>query len=165
MAYPGVARLELPILQELVATGGVDDVRFLYGRLVAYFPQLNETEAHALRNNGHQRQWRRLIQRAGRELSDKRQVERDRGRWNITPAGRKRVSEEEATFSLTEAGTNDAAPSGSLTHSDIQRMLLDIGRVLGHHAQSEFDYYDVVWRASEMSQRLTCLRGSAQRQY
>ena len=33
MAYPGVARIELPILQELVATGGVEDVRFLYNRL------------------------------------------------------------------------------------------------------------------------------------
>ena len=31
MAYPGVARIELPILQELVATGGDDDVRFIGG--------------------------------------------------------------------------------------------------------------------------------------
>ena len=52
MAYPGVARIELPILQELVATGGVEDVQFLYNRLAGYFPQLDETETRAL-GNGH----------------------------------------------------------------------------------------------------------------
>ena len=34
-------------------------------------------------------------------------------------------------------------------------MLLDIGRVLGYHAESEFDFYDVVWRAEESSPRLS----------
>ncbi|HUQ34643.1 MAG TPA: hypothetical protein VM095_21170, partial [Pyrinomonadaceae bacterium] len=43
----------------------------------------------------------------------------------------------------------------ALTHGDIQQRLLDIGRVLGYYAQSEFDYYDVVWRASESSPRLS----------
>ena len=42
MAYPGVVWIELPILQELVAMGGGEDLRFLYERLVAYFPQLGE---------------------------------------------------------------------------------------------------------------------------
>jgi hypothetical protein len=34
-------------------------------------------------------------------------------------------------------------------------MLLEVGRVLGYHAESEFEYYDVVWRASELSPRLS----------
>jgi hypothetical protein len=34
-------------------------------------------------------------------------------------------------------------------------MLMDVGRVLGYHAESEFEYYDVVWRASEQSPRLS----------
>src|SRR5437764_37126 len=92
MAYPGVARIELPILQELVATGGVEDVRFLYNRLAGYFPQLDETEVRAL-TNGHLTQWRRLVQRAGRTLADKREIERRQGRWTITSAGRKRAPE------------------------------------------------------------------------
>jgi hypothetical protein len=83
MAYPGVARIELPILQELVATGGDDEVRFLYNRLAGYFPQLDDREVRAL-TNGHLTQWRRLVQRAGRMLADKRQIERRRGRWTIT---------------------------------------------------------------------------------
>jgi hypothetical protein len=151
MAYPGVARIELPILQELVATGGVEDVRFLYNRLAGYFPQLNETEVRAL-TNGHQSQWRRLVQRAGRMLADKRQVERRKGRWTITATGRKRALDEGQSFNLIDA--HDVRP-GALTHTDIQQRLLDIGRVLGYHAESEFEYYDVVWRASESSPRLS----------
>ena len=51
--------------------------------------------------------------------------------------------------------SGDTARTETLTHTDVQKMLLDIGRVLGYHAQSEFDYYDVVWRASESSPRLS----------
>ena len=152
MAYPGVARIELPILQELVATGGVEEIRFLYNRLAGYFPQLEDAEVRAL-TNGHRAQWRRLVQRAGRTLADNRQIERRRGRWTITVAGRKRVADEGQTFSLTDAQTETRADQ--LTHGDVQQMLLDIGRVLGYHAQSEFDYYDVVWRESETSPRLS----------
>jgi hypothetical protein len=152
MAYPGVARIELPILQELAAMGGVEDVRFLYHRLAGYFPQLGEMEVRAL-TNGYHAQWRRLVQRAGRGLTDKREIERRQGRWTITAAGRKRVSDEGQSYTLSE--TPETVRPEPLTHGDIQRMLLDIGRVLGYHAQSEFDYYDVVWRASESSPRLS----------
>lgn len=34
-------------------------------------------------------------------------------------------------------------------------MLLDIGRALGYHVEREHNYYDVVWRASERSPRLS----------
>jgi hypothetical protein len=152
MAYPGVARIELPILQELVATGGVEDVQFLYNRLAGYFPQLDETETRAL-GNGHRAQWRRLVQRAGRELADKKQIERRRGRWTITALGRKRADEEGQSFSLMDA--QEVVRPEALTHGDVQQMLLDIGRVLGYHAEKEFDYYDVVWRASASSPRLS----------
>ncbi|HEX8921472.1 MAG TPA: hypothetical protein VF766_08330 [Pyrinomonadaceae bacterium] len=152
MAYPGVARIELPILQELAATGGVEDVRFLYNRLAGYFPQLDETEVRAL-ENGHCAQWRRLVQRAGRQLADQRQIERRQGRWAILAAGRKRVSEEGQSFTLSES--IETVRPDALTHGDIQQRLLDIGRVLGYHAESEFEYYDVVWRASATSPRLS----------
>jgi hypothetical protein len=154
MAYPGVARIELPILQELVATGGVEDVRFLYNRLVAYFPQLDNREVHAI-NDGHRSQWRRLVQRAGRALADKRQIERRRGHWSVTAAGRKRAAEEGQAFSLSDGSENTQARTETLSHTDVQQMLIDIGRVLGYHAQSEFEYYDVVWRTDEMSPRLS----------
>lgn len=154
MTYPGVARLELPILQELVATGGMDDVRYLYERLVAYFPQIDNA-AHQAKSNGELRQWKRHVQRAGRELADKRQLDRQRGRWTITALGRKRVAEEAPSFSFSLEPTPPQTGSAAFSHTDVQQMLLDIGRVLGHHAQSEFDYYDVVWRASETSPRLS----------
>ena len=154
MKLPGIARLELPILQELVATGGVDDVRFLYQRLVAYFPQLTEEDKHAL-TNGELRAWRRHVQRAGRALDEQRQIERNkRGQWTITQQGRRRVADEAPSFSF---GVADAQPTGSASysHADVQQMLLDIGHALGYHAESEFDYYDVVWRANAQSQRLS----------
>src|SRR5918997_5294530 len=154
MAYPGVDRIELPLLQELVATGGVDDVHFLYDRLVAYFPQVDEADVKAL-VNGHRRQWRRIVQRAGRALEEKRQIERNRGRWNITAAGRRRVSEEDFQFTLADEGAREQAAPAEVTHGDVQQMLIDIGRVMGFHAQSEFDYYDVVWREGAESQRLS----------
>ena len=155
MAYPGVERLELPILQELAATGGADDVRFLYDRLVAYFPQLEPGEVRAL-SNGHRAPWRRLVQRAGRALEEKRQVERRRGRWAITAGGRRRAREEETQFSFSAgADANADAHPESLSHAEVQRMLLELGRALGYHAEPEFEYYDVVWRASEASPRLS----------
>ncbi len=152
MSFPSAARIELPILEELIATGGREDVRFLYDRLVAYFPQLEEAEIHA-NGNGHREQWRRLVQRAGRALDDQRQIERRQGRWTITSAGRKRATDEGQLFSPTEA-TEITRPE-ALTHTDIQRMLLDIGRVLGYDAEREFEYYDVVWRAESSSPRLS----------
>ncbi len=154
MAYPSVERIELPVLQELVATGGVEDVRFLYDRLAAYFPHLGEEEVHAL-SNGHLRQWRRLVQRAGRDLTEKRQLERVRGRWTITSLGRKRVADEDAHFSLKLDAAAETSGSGFFSHSEVQQMLVDIGRVLGHHAEMEYDYYDVVWRSDEGSPRLS----------
>ncbi|HVF54794.1 MAG TPA: hypothetical protein VM934_01510 [Pyrinomonadaceae bacterium] len=154
MAYPGLERIELPILQELVATGGSDDVRFLYDRLVAYFPQLEDADVRAL-SNGHLKHWRRIVQRAGRALADKRHIERQRGRWTITPQGRRRAAEEDLQFSMTDAAASEATHSAPLSHGEVQAMLLDIGRVLGHYAQSEFDYYDVVWRTGESSPRIS----------
>lgn len=144
----------MPILQELVATGGVEDVRFLYARLVAYFPQLDEGETKAL-DNGHRQQWRRLVQRAGLQLSEQRQLERRHGHWAITPLGRKRVAEEALDFSLADSAATLSANPAPLTHGDVQQMLIEIARVLGYHAQKEFEYYDVVWRTSLDSPRLS----------
>jgi hypothetical protein len=128
--------------------------RFLYARLVAYFPNMNGSIApsHARED----RQWRRHVQSAGRMLDEKRQIERRRGLWSITNNGRKRVDEEAPSFSYEpeEPQTAPAAAS-EFSHVEVQRMLLDVGRALGFHAEMEFDYYDVVWRAGETSPRLS----------
>jgi hypothetical protein len=154
MAYPSVERIELPLLQELAATGGVEHVRFLYDRLVSYFPQLGDEDVRAV-SNGHRRQWRRLVQRAGRNLDERREIERDRGRWIITDRGRKRVSEEEINFSLPTPETQTTEDTRELSHEDVQQMLVEVARVLGRFAQAEFDYYDVVWRDAADSPRIS----------
>jgi hypothetical protein len=153
MAQPGVARLELPILQELAATGGTDDVRFLYDRLAAYFPHINGATPAPTRDD---RRWRRHVQQAGRELDDRRLIERRRGLWTITAQGRRRVEEEAPSFSF-EVEPEPAAhlAAEGLSHGDVQQMLIDIGRALGRHAEKEFDYYDVVWRDAGSSPRIS----------
>jgi hypothetical protein len=50
MSIPKFSLIEIPILQELVATGGTDDVRFLYVRLLDYFPQLLENEVSGIKD-------------------------------------------------------------------------------------------------------------------
>jgi hypothetical protein len=154
MTYPSVERIELPLLQELAATGGVEHVRFLYDRLVGYFPQLSEQEVRAV-SNGHRKQWRRLVQSAGRCLDEMREIERERGRWRITDKGRRRVSEEALDFSLAASTSPEEVAAEGLSHVEVQQMLAEVGRVLGHFAELEFDYYDVVWREAEGSPRLS----------
>lgn len=154
MAYPSVERLELPVLQELIATGGFEEVRFLYDRLVAYFPQLDEREVRAL-SNGYKQQWRKLVQRAGRSLSERGEIERVQGRWTVTERGRERAASEETKFTPGEARDVSYEGVAGASHLDAQTMLCDIGRVLGYHSQAEYDYYDVVWRKGTDSPRLS----------
>lgn len=152
MSYPNVSRIELPILQELVAMGGSEDVRFLYERLAGYFPQLEKDEVFG-DEEGHNENWRRLVQRAGRELDDERQITRDKGIWTITHIGRERVEEEGTSFSIPDFSGD--VYEEMLTHKDIQNMLVEIGQILGYYAQVEFEYYDVVWRENERSPRIS----------
>lgn len=132
--------------------GGQEDVRFLYNRLAGYFPQL-ENEEVSEKGDAHNETWRRLVQRAGRELDDNNLIKRDKGFWTITQAGRKRVEEEETSFSFSVVSNN--RETETLSHTDVQQMLLEIGKILGYFAQSEFEYYDVVWRENERSPRIS----------
>lgn len=150
MNFPLANRLELPILQELAATGGAEDVRFLYFRLVSYFPQLDKSEIQ----NGKLEKWRLYIQRAGRELDEQGLIKRERGYWTLTDAGMRLVEAESTEFqvSLSESAKIN---QDELTHTDIQKMLCEIGASLGFSTQKEFEFYDVVWRINQKSPRLS----------
>ncbi|MDQ3321422.1 MAG: hypothetical protein M3525_03025 [Acidobacteriota bacterium] len=148
MSFPKISSIEIPILQELVAVGGSDNVRFLYGRLVAYFPQLAESEIIEIKDNKN-RQWRAAVQKAGRILEENKFIYRKRGFWTITEKGEINVEAESRGFAVT--GTNDMP----LSHLDVQKMLFEIGSSLGFFAAMEFEYYDVIWRETEKSQRLS----------
>ncbi|HEX8399595.1 MAG TPA: hypothetical protein VF644_19335 [Pyrinomonadaceae bacterium] len=149
MNFPISNRLELPILQELAATGGRDDVRFLYSRLVSYFPQLDAASIQ----NGRVERWRLHVQRAGKELDEQGLIKRERGIWTLTKQGRERVESEQTEFAIFQ--NEIAAQDEELTHQKVQLMLVEIGRVLGFYAQAEFEYYDVVWRETEKTPRLS----------
>ncbi|HEX8286074.1 MAG TPA: hypothetical protein VF588_22130 [Pyrinomonadaceae bacterium] len=154
MPYPSVERIELPLLQELAATGGAEHVRFLYDRLVAYFPQLGPDDVLGS-GDGHRRQWRRLVQAAARGLDDRREIERDRGRWRLTDRGRRRVADEEIQFTFDAPPAVAEAAAEGLSHVEVQLMLVEVARVLGYYAEAEFDYYDVIWREAEDSPRIS----------
>lgn len=148
MSFPNYSSLEMPVLQELFALGGEDDVRFMYERLTAYFPQIDEDELSRIRANRMPR-WRKLVQRAGRELDEKGFIERERGNWRITEKGRRVVESEAIGFEI------DRPREESPSHTDIQEMLLEIGHVLGFYTEAEFEFYDVVWREVPQAKRLS----------
>ncbi len=138
----------MPILQELVATGGADNLRFLYERLLAYFPQLSEKEISEIKN-GKNKSWRNAVQKAGKILDEQNLIERERGNWTITERGKTEAAKETSGFTLTISQTKN------FSHTNIQFMLVEIGESLGFYTEIEFEFYDVIWRETPKSQRLS----------
>lgn len=148
MSLPISTSIEMPILQELIATGGADDVRFLYQRLIAYFPQLSELEIAEIKNETN-KGWRKAVQRAGKILAENGYLKRARGYWTITGKGQEAVESETLDFTLTKPEPN------VISHFNIQENLIEVGTFLGYYAEMEFEYYDVVWRESAKSPRIS----------
>lgn len=148
MVLPKSSDIELPVLHELAATGGSDDVRFLYDRLIAYFPAITEAEINEIRTGTHAG-WRKAVQKAGKMLDEQNLLSRDRGFWQLTTAGAELVARENTGFTLARP---DKEP---LSHGGAQEMLLEIGEILGFFAEAEFEYYDVVWRETPHGKRLS----------
>jgi hypothetical protein len=141
MSLPPTNSIEMPILQELAATGGTDEVQFLYERLIGYFPQIEDREIREIKN-GDNKTWRKAVQKAGRILDEQNLIRRNRGLWTITAGGRETALAETSSFTLAAT-----APEPT-THSTVQQLLVEIGNFLGYAAETEYEYYDVVWRES-----------------
>jgi hypothetical protein len=148
MSLPQISNIEIPILQEIVATGGTDDVRFLYNRLIGYFPQLSDSEISEIKNGTNQN-WRKAVQKAGKFLDEKNYIRRSRGLWSITDKGESVVNQEVSGFILHETKKIE------ITHLNVQEMLVEIGENLGFYAVKEFEYYDVIWRETVKSPRIS----------
>ena len=148
MPLPLSSNIESPILQELSAVGGKDDVRFLYVRLSSYFPSLSDAEISLIKL-GEQRFWKKAVQKAGKTLDDNNLIRRERGIWSLTDKGEKSVAAESEGLIFREIQTQ------SLSHGDIQQLIVKIGQIIGFQAETEFQYYDVVWRENIGSQRLS----------
>jgi hypothetical protein len=148
MPFPKTSAIEMPILQELVAVGGSEDVRFLYSHLINYFPQLSEKEIASIRDNSLEA-WRKLVQRAGKDLDEKGFLDRDRGFWKITEKGKREVEAETEGFVIAKDEQQE------LSHGEIQKMLVSVGESLAFYAETEFEFYDVIWRENKNSVRLS----------
>ena len=127
-------------------------MRYLYDRLPRYFPQLTDQDLEERAEGGRSR-WARAVQRAGRQLEEKGELRREKNHWKITARGLRRVEDEAMTL---DAPAADVERKGkTLTHREAQAMLVEIGLMLGKHAESEFEHYDVVWRDAASSPRLS----------
>lgn len=143
---PRADQIEVPILHELQALGGSDSPRYLEERLRSYFPQLDGAAPLELR-----RRFLRVVRRAGAHLSQLGELQRERDRWQLTDKGRRRAAAERLDTPAPDGGSASAA----LSHRQIQALLQELGQLLGRHAQCEFQFYDVVWRDTPRSPRLS----------
>lgn len=148
MSLPIFSAIENPILQELAAVGGSDDVRFLYVRLISYFPQIDSDESLRIKT-GQNQSWRKSVQKAARALDERGFIRRERGIWTLTEKGRAAVEAEISGFIITKTENQ------TLSHQNVQTMICEIGEILGFSAEMEFEYYDVVWRETHNSRRLS----------
>lgn len=150
MPLPLSPNIETPVLQELSAVGGADDVRFLYERLISYFPSLSDADISAIKS-GEQKYWKKAVQKAGKTLDENNLIRRNRGIWSLTEKGKRTVEAETEGIIFTKTEIEKE----SLSHRQIQEMLVNIGEILGFYAETEFQYYDVVWRETPNNQRLS----------
>ncbi len=148
MSFPNFSSIETPILQELAAVGGSDNIRFIYLRLIAYFPQLSQQEIMEIKT-GKSKNWRSAVQRAGKSLDDQNLIRRQKGIWEITKIGKELAENHTSSFTLTKTKV------ASISHSEVQQMLVSIGQQLCYNAEPEFEYYDVVWRTSSSALRIS----------
>lgn len=148
MSYPKTAEAANPILHELNAVGGAENVKFLYEKLIPYFPQLNNDEIQQIKN-GQNRKWRKLIQDSAKILDDDGLITRRIGFWQITDRGKRIIETDSADFDYSNVEQKE------LNHRDIQEIITKIGQILGYSSQTEFEYYDVVWRENQKNPRLS----------
>lgn len=150
MTLPLFVNIKIPVLHELFAVGGKDDVRFLYNRLIPYFPSLSDAEISLIRN-GDLLHWKKSVQKAGKSLAVEKLIDRNKGIWKLTLTGKKAIEAETEGFILSKS----IVENESLSHKNVQTMLVTIGEGLGFFAETEFQFYDVVWRETQRNQRLS----------
>lgn len=151
MPFPERSRIETAILQELKDLGE-ESPRTLVQRLARYFPQLEPQELRS-RTRGGRSRWRLKVRRARDALVRAGYLEVFQGRWRITEEGRRRAEAEELPLQPLLPLYRGPAPHWS--HDELKRMLVQLGRLLGKHALEEYHGYDVVWKESESSPRIS----------
>jgi hypothetical protein len=116
------------------------------------FPQLTAQDLAERAENGRSR-WHRLVQRAGRELEIRGELRREKSRWTLTASALRRIEAEAMQIEFGQPRPERAAKT--LSHKEAQAILVEIGLMLGKHAEAEFERYDVVWRDSSTAPRLS----------
>src|SRR4051812_15628912 len=124
MAYPKSTEIGNPILHELNAVGGTENVKFLYEKLIAYFPQLSQIEIQQIKA-GENKKWRKLIQDSAKLLDEDGLITRKIGLWQITERGKRIIESESEDFQIS-----NITEQAELNHRDIQIIIAEIGEIL-----------------------------------
>jgi len=96
LPFPRQIEIELPLLQALVDLGGEGRPRDVYPLVTKCFPQLTaEEQEERFENYPSTRKWTNLVQWVRQRLVDLGQIDgSQRGIWQLTGAGRKRLQQE-----------------------------------------------------------------------
>lgn len=148
MTIPCAKNIKVPILHELSAAGGTDEIRYLYERLIPYFPALSDADISEIKKSRNT-SWRKAVQKAGKMLDEENLIIRVRGNWTLTEKGWKAIALE------TDGMLRNISRKETFSHQEIQKMLVEIGEILGFYGEAEFEFYDVIWRESLKSQRIS----------
>ena len=143
MSFPKPSEIELPLLQEIKDAGGKESPRHLYSRLTRYFPKIAE-------GLEEEEKWKIRVRKAKQSLVQKGELEGTPGLWKLTEKGRERVIKEELRLDFLYP-----QPPPSPSHEELKQKLVEIGKLLGKYAVAEYQRYDVVWKESEFSPRLS----------
>jgi len=93
MPFPKQGDIEVPLLQELAASGGSAKPRDLYSKVAAHFPDLSaEEQEQRLESSASTRKWWNLVQWVRQRLVESHEIDGStRGVWTLTDAGRARL--------------------------------------------------------------------------
>jgi hypothetical protein len=86
-------------------------------------------------------------------LLEQGEMRRSGNAWELTSKGLHRIEAE--ALHISPAPLPAAPQERTVTHKEAQRMLVEIGLMLGRFAEAEYEHYDVVWRDSFSAPRLS----------
>lgn len=115
MTFPRQVEIERPLLEVIAELGGKAKPREVYPLVAKRFPELTaEEQEQRLENYPSTRKWSNLVQWVRQRLVDSGEIDgSERGVWQLTDAGRARLSVKKQIVSNSDAAVSHA-PSVSL---------------------------------------------------
>jgi 5-methylcytosine-specific restriction protein A len=118
MTLPSRTKIEIPLLTELIISGGRATPAEIYNRLSIVF-QLTEDDKKQMTHDNQESVWNNRVRQARRTLVEKGQIDpTTRGVWAITQAGRARIETVSSSYSPEIPETHDVSIPEDLWDAD-----------------------------------------------